>query len=110
MVDWAYVCGMADDSGNDPDEETHDPDGRCGSTPGTMFQQLITKRQPAVRSKPSGYSNRLNVYGPPLQCKHCGQLGVYWQTVKGAYRLHDIEGLTPHICPPKIDNLEGFDE
>ena len=91
VVDWAYVCGMADDSGNDCDEETHDPEGRCGN--GASHE----------------YTTRA-AYGPRLRCNRCGDRNVYWQTVRGKYLLYDKAGLQPHECPPKENNLEGFDE
>ena len=86
MVDWAYVCGMADDTGNDCDEETHDPEGRCGNGPD-------------YRQK--------TAYGPTLRCNRCGTPDVYWQTVKGKYVLYDTATLTGHTCPT---TAEGFDD
>lgn len=85
MVDWAYVNGMGDDCG-DPDHEIHDPQGHCEGAP-----------------------PRRSAYGPPLRCNRCGDSNVYWQTVRGRYTLYDRSRLTPHDCPPKPDNLEGFD-
>lgn len=102
MVDWAYVCGMADDTGNDPDEETHDPEGRCGSMAG-FYQRLVPCEQPAVSR------SRSKAYGPALKCRHCGDPDVYWQFVldKNGYRLFDTATQATHICKP---NLEGFDQ
>jgi len=94
MVDWAYVCGMADDTGNDCDEETHDPEGRCGN--GHEPRPFYPSGKPA--------------YGPRLRCNRCGYGNVYWQTVKGRYVLSDRDNQQPHTCPPKENNLEGFDE
>lgn len=105
VVDWAYVNGMGDEGG-DPDHDIHDPDGHCG---GQMFGQLVKSNWIAQAPGKVNRGNRGSVYGPPLECKYCGQTGLYWQIVKGAYRTHEICSLQPHICPPKEDNLEGFD-
>lgn len=86
MVDWAYVCGMADDTGNDCDEETHDPEGRCGNGP-----------SPEIR----------DAYGPLVRCNRCGSTNVFWQRAFDKYVLCDKSDLNTHNCPT---TAEGFDD
>ena len=98
MVDWAYVCGMADDTGNDPDEETHDPEGRCGYS---AFNQRQPPQQETRRP------HRASIYASPLECRYCGAFGLYWQVIKGTYVIYEHATLTPHSCPT---NSEGFED
>lgn len=43
---------------------------------------------------------------PPPKCRACGTT-CYWVQENGRWQLN--ERGQRHICPPKIDNLEGFD-
>ena len=86
MVDWAYVCGMADDTGNDPDHDEHqDPEDLtgCGPSKGRHF-----------------------VYGPKLSCNRCGESDVFWMRVKGRHMLYGKETIEPHVCPTSADGFE----
>ena len=47
------------------------------------------------------------VYGPPLKCKHCGATTVYWQRVRGDYKIFDKATLDTHVCR---NTAEGFEE
>lgn len=40
-----------------------------------------------------------SVYGPPLTCRHCGSSDVYWQKVKGEYRIYSQDTVKLHRCP-----------
>lgn len=48
---------------------------------------------------------RSQVYGPPLQCKHCGSFDVYWQKVLGQFVLYSTTDLEPHVCPCTPDGI-----
>ena len=85
MVDWVYVNGMADDTGNDPDEETHDPEGRCGGYTDTVF----------------------GIFTPRVACNRCGATDVVWQRAFGKYVLCDKSSLNTHVCPT---TAEGFED
>lgn len=104
MVDWAYVCGMADDTGNDPDEETHDPDGRAG----------VAFHRPGVRTYTPAAARSIqhstSVYGPPLRCRHCGTAGLYWQAVNGKHRIFEHATLTLHVCATSAEGFGDVDE
>jgi hypothetical protein len=41
------------------------------------------------------------VYGPPLQCRHCGAGGLYWQKVNGQQVIYERATISRHRCPPK---------
>lgn len=52
---------------------------------------------------------RGSAYGPPLKCKGCGASDVYWQRVRGQWRIHNRNTLDPHVCPGKL-NPDDFQE
>lgn len=87
MVDWVYVCGMADDTGNDPDhDERQEPQDLTGSGPSDRYH---------------------SVYGPPLSCNRCGTVGLFWKRVTGRYKLFNKSTNEQHVCRPSAD---GFNE
>lgn len=52
---------------------------------------------------------RASVYGPTVECKHCGSTDVYWQMVSGKYKLHNKADLSRHDCFPQ-PTADGFDD
>lgn len=86
MVDWAYVCGMADDTGNDPDHGEHqDPEDLTGCVPSKDYHP---------------------VYGPRLSCNRCSVKTVFWMRVKGKHVLYDKITNEQHVCQPSADGFE----
>jgi hypothetical protein len=49
-------------------------------------------------------------YGPPLKCKHCGATGLYWQTVKGQYRIYEKSTIAQHVCPIRTDDMPNLED
>lgn len=53
---------------------------------------------------------------PPTVCKQCGSHAVFWQLVKGQYKLFSRNTLTEHVCDPDAvakhlaDDFEDLDE
>lgn len=65
MVDWAGVCGPAEEYGcGDPDFDHHDPQGHCGG--GAIPSRAIPSRavQPRVARS--------------VTCNRCGAAGLRW--------------------------------
>ena len=87
MVDWAYVCGMADDTGNNPDhDERQEPQDLTGSKPSDAYHP---------------------VYGHTVSCNRCGAKGLFWKKVRGRHLVFDKSTNEQHVCQPSAD---GFDE
>lgn len=83
MVDWAGVCGPAEDYGcGDPDYDCHDPQGHCGG--GAISARAVLSRatQPGVVR--------------PVTCNRCGTAGLRWAHTDN-WRLVGRDG-TQHEC------------
>ena len=75
-----------------------------------MFSQLVAENRPTPARKK--WKSPIDIH-----CKRCGSFAVQWREDAAGWRMYDSSWLHPrakqliaHICPPKIDNLEGFDE
>ncbi len=95
MVDWAYVGGMADDTGNDADHESHDPEGRCGPVFGARWH-------PVGRALTE-----------PVTCNRCGAKNLKWRIADGGrWALFENTRVQPgnykpeHLCPTTADGFE----
>lgn len=96
MVDFAYVCGMADDSGNDFDHEVYDPEGHCGPTFG------------GGSGGPGDYQP-----GHDVTCRRCGTKSLKWRGTVDGWRLFHKErdvhnAKIQHNC--HIASADDFDD